>query len=230
MADRIRVLVVDDHAASLGTTALALSPPPGVELVAQLDKGDDVVRLCRSRTPDVVLMDLDLLWIDGIEETRRIRETCPQTKVVVLTGSMDHETIARALAAGACGYAPKPLAEDELVGVVHRAASGEIVMPTGDLPVLIEHLRGGEGSIHAGDSRLGRLTPRESDVLRALAAGQTANSIADDLGISPLTVQSHIKSILTKLGVHSKIEAVTLAWRNGLAAAPQTTEGAGSCC
>ncbi len=221
MADRIRLLVVDDHATCLGTLAIALSPPPGIELVAQLSEGDDVVRLCGSRTPDVVLMDLDLPWIDGIEETRRIRETRPEAKVVVITGSMDPATIADALAAGACGYAPKSLGEDELVNVVRRAASGEIVMPTSDLSVVLELLRSG-GSGPAGDPRLRRLTPRESDVLRALAAGQTAEAIAGDLGISPLTVQSHIKSILAKLGVHSKIEAVTLAWRHGLAAAPRT--------
>jgi DNA-binding NarL/FixJ family response regulator len=221
MADRIRVMVVDDHATSAGISASALGAPPGIEVVAQLRRGDDLVRLCGARAPDVVLMDLDLPWIDGIEETRRIHETCPETKVVVLTGSMSPATIAEALAAGACGYAPKPLGEDEMADVVSRATSGEIVMPASDLVVVLEHLRG-EGSGLAGDAQLRRLTPRESDVLRGLAAGQTAEAIASDLGISPLTVQSHVKSILAKLGVHSKIEAVTLAWRHGLASAPHT--------
>ncbi|MEW6059123.1 MAG: response regulator transcription factor [Actinomycetota bacterium] len=220
MAAQVRVLVVDDQTTSSQELALLLDRQPGIELVAHLDSGEDAVRVCRDRGSDVVLMDLDTPGIDGIETTRQIREVCPETKVVVLTASIRPAAIASVLAAGACGYVPKAHAADEVIDVVHRAASGEIVMPTSDLPLVLEHLHGGAGP--AGELGLQRLTSRESDVLRAMAAGQTADVIAKHLGISPLTVQSHVKSILAKLGVHSKIEAVTLAWRHGLTAASRT--------
>jgi DNA-binding NarL/FixJ family response regulator len=136
-------------------------------------------------------------------------------KVVVLTAIQDPEIIADALAAGACGYVPKTRAVDELMDVVRRAAAGELVMPERDLAPVLEQLRG-ERSRSRAELSLRRLTPRETEILRALAAGETSTQIANRLGISALTVQSHVKSILAKLGVHSKIEAVTLAWRYGL--------------
>jgi two-component system nitrate/nitrite response regulator NarL len=125
--------------------------------------------------------------------------------------------IADALAAGACGYVPKTRAVDELMDVVRRAAAGELVMPERDLAAVVDQLRGSRPS--SGELALRRLTPREAEILRSLASGQTTTQVAESLGISALTVQSHVKSILAKLGVHSKIEAVTLAWRHGLARA-----------
>jgi len=101
--------------------------------------------------------------------------------------------------------------------VVRRAAAGELVMPERDLAAVVEQLRGSRPT--TGELALRRLTPREAEILRSLAAGETTTQIAEALGISALTVQSHVKSILAKLGVHSKIEAVTLAWRHGLARA-----------
>jgi DNA-binding NarL/FixJ family response regulator len=168
-------------------------------------------------------MDLDLPGVDGIQATRRIRELSPDPKVVVLTALQDPEVIADALAAGACGYVPKTRAVDELMDVVRRAAAGELVMPEEDLAPVLEQLR----SAHArpeGELLLRRLTTRETQILRYLAAGETTSQVAGHLGISALTVQSHVKSILAKLGVHSKIEAVTLAWRHGLAPTVDATD------
>jgi DNA-binding NarL/FixJ family response regulator len=150
--------------------------------------------------------------IDGIEATRRIRDAAPDAKVVLLTGVERPDAIAEALSAGACGYVPKSRAVDEVLDVVRRAAAGEIVMPASDLASVLEQLRG-----TLDEHGFARLTPRETQVLQALAAGETAVQIAASLGIKTLTVHSHVKSILAKLGVHSTIEAVTLAWRQGLA-------------
>jgi DNA-binding NarL/FixJ family response regulator len=121
------------------------------------------------------------------------------------------------MAAGASGYLPKTRAADDLVSVVRRAAAGEIVMADDDLPVVLDELRTGREPNVAAELALRRLTARETEILRAMAAGDAAGEIAETLGISSLTVQSHVKNILAKLGVHSKIEAVTMAWRHGLA-------------
>ena len=212
--DQTRVLVVDDHEVFSEALELLLGRQPDLRLVGSARHAEEAMALLDTR-PDVVLMDLDMPGVNGIEATRRIRELVPEAKVVLLTGIQSPEVIADALAAGACGYVPKTRAVDELMDVVRRAAAGEIVMPEGDLAAVLERLQ--DARADTGEAALERLTPRETEILSALASGHTANEIATTLGISALTVQSHMKSILAKLGVHSKIEAVTLAWRHGLA-------------
>jgi NarL family two-component system response regulator LiaR len=220
-----RVLVVDDHEMFSEALVMLLSRQPDVVLVGSARDAEEALRLLDEERaePDVVLMDLDLPGIDGIQATRRIREASPHAKVVVLTALQDPEIIADALAAGACGYVPKTRAVDELMDVVRRAAAGELVMPERDLAPVLEQLRSGRAP--EGERTLRRLTPRENEILRALAAGETTSQVAAHLGISALTVQSHVKNILAKLGVHSKIEAVTFAWRHGLT---RTARAAGS--
>jgi len=211
---QIRVLVVDDHEVFSEALELLLGRQPDLRLVGSARTADEAMEML-AELPDVVLMDLDLPEIDGIEATRRIRAITSDAKVVLLTGVQSPEVIADALAAGACGYVPKTRAVDDLMDVIRRAAAGEIVMPEQDLAAVFERLELARAD--SGQAALERLTPRETEILSALASGHTANEIAGSLGISSLTVQSHMKSILAKLGVHSKIEAVTLAWRHGLA-------------
>ena len=211
-----RVLVVDDHEMFSEALELLLRRQPDVRLIGSARDATEALGMLEEE-PDVVLMDLDMPGINGIEATRQIREAVPNAKVVLLTAVQSPEIIADALAAGACGYVPKTRAVDELMDVVRRAAAGELVMPERDLAAVVEQLRGSRPT--TGELALRRLTPREAEILRSLAAGETTTQIAEALGISALTVQSHVKSILAKLGVHSKIEAVTLAWRHGLARA-----------
>jgi len=217
MSRVLRVLVVDDHEMFSEALALVFGRQPGIELVASLPAGEEAVARCRDEAPDVVLMDLDLPGMDGIEATRRIRAASPGTRVVVLSAMESPTLIVSAMAAGASGYLPKTRAADDLVAVVRRAAAGEIVMADDDLPVVLDELRTGREPNVAAELALRRLTARETEILRAMAAGDATGEIAETLGISSLTVQSHVKNILAKLGVHSKIEAVTMAWRHGLA-------------
>ena len=202
-----RVLVVDDHEVFSEALEAFLGRQPDIRMVGSARDADEAMALVREEEPNVVLMDLNMPGTDGIEATRRIRSAAPDVKVVLLTGVERPDAIARALSAGARGYVPKARAVDEVMDAVRRVAAGELVVPAADLG----QLRG------LGEPGLGRLTPRETEVLQALATGETAGAIAVSLGISRLTVQSHIKSILAKLGVHSKIEAITLAWREGVA-------------
>src|SRR3972149_5642247 len=211
-----RVLVVDDHEMFSEALELLLRRQPDVRLVGSARDATEALGMLEDE-PDVVLMDLDMPGIDGIQATRQIREAVPNAKVVLLTAVQSPEIIADALAAGACGYVPKTRAVDELMDVVRRAAAGGLGVPERDLAAVVEQLRGSRPT--TGELALRRLTPREAEILRSLAAGETTTQIAEALGISALTVQSHVKSILAKLGVHSKIEAVTLAWRHGLARA-----------
>ena len=211
----IDVLVVDDHEMFSEALSLLLEQQPEVRLIGAAKDASEALRLCVAEQPDVVLMDIDMPGVDGVEATGRIRAACPNTKVIVLSGLQDPAVLASALAAGACGYVPKTRAVDELMDVVRRAAAGELVMPDADLAPVLAELRAGHAP--TGGFALRHLTPREREVLCALAEGRSIPDVATSLGISAMTVQSHVKNVLAKLGVHSRLEAITLAWRHGLA-------------
>lgn len=215
----LRVLVVDDHEHFTEALERMLERQSDVRLVGAVRTAEEAFAVLEQTSgdePDVVLLDLDLPGMDGIAATRRLRDVAPSVKVVIVTALQDPEVVADAVAAGACGYVPKTSAVEDLMSVLRRAAAGELVLPDRDLAAVLERLRAGRPK-PGGEVALARLSPRETEVLRGLASGRTTTEIATALGISALTVQSHVKSVLAKLEVHSKIEAVTLAWRHGLA-------------
>jgi DNA-binding NarL/FixJ family response regulator len=222
MRTPIRVLVVDDHEMLADALGLLFSRHPIFELIGCASDGQRAVEMTIQEQPDVVLMDLDLPGMDGFRVTQKIKAARRSTRVVAVTSFNDRAVASELLAAGASGYVEKGRAVEDVLDVVRRAAAGEVVMPDVGLVEVVDGLRTRvERPVFAGFA-LRRLTPRETEILAALAAGDSPAVVAERLGISPFTVESHVKSILTKLGVHSKIEAVTLAWRCGLSAATRT--------
>jgi DNA-binding NarL/FixJ family response regulator len=223
MGNPIRVLVVDDHEMLAEALGLLFSRHPVFELVGCAPGAERAVEMTTEEHPDVVLLDLELPGLDGPAATRRIKGIRPSTKVVAVTSLSDPEAAAAVVAAGASGYVQKTRPVEEVLELVRRAAAGEIVTSHAELAEALDRLPAGAVRPQMEEARLRRLTARETQILHALAAGDSISAVADDLRISPLTVESHVKSILSKLEVHSKIEAVTLAWRHGLApAAPRT--------
>lgn len=215
MPDTIRVIVVDDHVMFTEAIGLMLGSANGIDFVGAAHNGEDAIELVRSEHPDVVLMDLALPGMDGVVATTAIRSASPTSNVVILTGLVDPSHVIKAVEAGASGFMPKTMAMEDLVGVVRRAAAGEIVVPLDDLVEIVGLVQRGATARSASARLLDGLTERELGILQLLAQGYSNADIAERLFISPLTVHSHVRNILAKLGAHSKLEAVTFALRHG---------------
>lgn len=213
---RLRVLIVEDHLMFAQALGMLLEAESDLELVGSVSTGEGAVELTASEAIDVVLMDIDLPGIDGVVATRRIREHAPDTQVVVITAFQDADTVAKAVQAGACGFLPKTRTADEVAGVIRRAAAGEMVMPAGSMSAVVNSLQESQRTRTKADKLLAQLSNREVLILQAIAEGRSTGEIASQLFISRFTVQTHIRNILAKLDVHSKLEAVLVALRHGL--------------
>lgn len=212
----ISLLLVDEH--QMFTEALSrlldterdMQPQGAVGTIAE------AVLECTVRPPDVVLVDLRVPDMHGFEGIRAIRRASPASAVVVVTDLGDIDEITSAIHAGARGYVLKTRAVDELIGIIRRAAMGEMGLTAMDVPTVIGRLQIARQRENEARRTFDRLTAREGQILVLLANGRSTSETAAELHISPLTVRSHVKSILAKLGVHSKLEAVSYALRNGL--------------
>lgn len=208
----IRVLIADDHLVFSEALTVVLGLEPDLEVVGQAPDGAEAIRLAAQLQPDVVLMDLRMPNGDGLVATAAIKAQRPETKVVMLTSEEDEDALRRALDAGTSGYLTKREASAQVVQAVRAAAAGEMLIP----PQMLTRLLRQVGTAAPTPPAASRLTPRELEVLGALARGAASGAIAEHLGMSPNTVRTHVQNILTKLGVHSKLEAVTKAVRDGL--------------
>jgi DNA-binding NarL/FixJ family response regulator len=208
----IRVLVLMRHRMVREGIALLLKSDPDISEVITAGEGAGLVDQCRAEAPDVVIVDLDDPQMDarGLQE---LRETCPQARVVGVADSDDVELARRAVVLGIDGVYVKSANSQMLNEIILEVAAGGT---TASLSA-VDRKRRPEAE-QVGQSA--GLTPRELEVLREFALGKSTTKVADELGISQLTVQSHVKSILLKLGVHSKIEAVTMGFRLGLVSTP----------
>jgi DNA-binding NarL/FixJ family response regulator len=220
--EKIQVLVVDDHRMFAEALEMLLAGEEGVEIAGAVPTGEEALEVVARVSPHVVLMDIDLPGLDGIEATRRIREMSPLTQVVIITAYQEPAVMARAIEAGACGFVPKTQTADQLVGVIRGAAAGEMVLPTGDIRAVLGKLQAAQRARTDAGRLIDQLTSREIQILQAIAQGSSTREVAESLFISQLTVQTHVKNILAKLGVHSKLEAVTFALRHDVVRIPGT--------
>ena len=217
----IRVLVVDESPGLTQGLLLALPRSGPVCVLGPVqDDGEAVVAL-EQATADVVVVDIDRDDGRGLEVLAAVSDR-DGARVLASTERDGTDVAAQALAAGACGLLPAERGAAVLIDAFRRAVAGELVLPAADLPSLVERLRELNPDQPPGSSALSTLTGREREILRLLADGIPMLDIAAALGISPMTVQSHVKSILAKLRVHSKVAAVRLAWRHGLGSSVRT--------
>jgi DNA-binding NarL/FixJ family response regulator len=217
MADAkpIRVLIAEDHRTFAEALQRVIDLEAGLQVVTVAHDGKAAVDLAVENHPDVVLMDLEMPDLDGIQATRRIMKASPDTKVVILSAHHDDTLVARAVEAGAAGYLTKTRSVMDVAAAVRAAASGEELIDaeeTGRILALLHRRR--EEDADARD-RVRRLTPRQIEILRKMADGLSSEAISRSLEISPQTLRTHVQNILTRLKVHSKIEALALAIRHG---------------
>ena len=201
---RARVLVVDDHSLLRTGVANIINQEPGLEVIAEAANGREAIDAFVRHHPDVVLMDLRMPEMEGVEAVRRIREIDPHARVIVLTTYDADEDIARALQAGAKAYILKDIAADALVACIHDVLAGKTYLAPAAAAKLAEHVTQVQ------------LTPRELSALRLLANGHSNKEIATALSISERTVKTHLGHLFEKLGVTSRTEAVRVATRRGL--------------
>ena len=208
---RIRVMVVDDHAMVRRGLATFLKVFDDLELAGEADSGHAAIQLCAQLQPDVVLMDMVMPDMDGATTTRLIRKQSPSVQVLALTSFKEETLVQSALQAGAIGYLLKDVSADELAQAIRAAHAGRSTLSPEAAQALVH------ATSQGAETRID-LTDRELEVLSLLVDGLNNTQIAAKLTVSPSTVKSHVSSILSKLEVTSRTEAVSLALRNRLVA------------
>ena len=205
---KLRVMLVDDHALVRGAVRQAISAPD-VELVAEASSAEEALDLALQARPDVMLVDIDLPGMSGVQLVRELAPRLPQTRIVMLTVSTSDRDVMEAIRYGAVGYLTKDLSPEELSAGVRSAWDGDLAMSPRMAARLVRRLVTSreQGPIDPDHPRLGSLSVREKEVLRRLADGLTDREIAAALVISPRTVESHVSSVLHKLGVRNRAEA-----------------------
>jgi two-component system, NarL family, response regulator LiaR len=207
--EKIKVVIVDDHLLVRSGLEAVLVLFDDIELVAQAGTGEEGVELCKQNKPDVVLMDLVMPGMSGVEATRQILQACPGAHVVALTSFSDEALIEETLRAGAIGYLMKNVTADELAAAIRAARAGRSTLASEATDALVRAVT--QPRIDGTN-----LTAREIEVLALMCDGLTNGEIADRLVVSLSTVKTHVSSIIAKLGVSSRTEAVAAAVRHGL--------------
>jgi len=213
MTTPISIIIVDDHEVVRNGIRAFLETLPDFQVVGEASSGEEAIRLVADLIPDVVLMDLIMPGMDGIESTREVKKISPRTQVVVLTSYHEDEHIFPALKAGAISYILKDMKMEKLAEALQRAVRNEVTLHPLVASRVLRNLRGegaGEETIYAD------LTDRELDVLKLIANGLSNSQIAGELVISENTVKGHVSNILSKLHLADRTQVAVYAWQKGL--------------
>ena len=215
---KVTLLICDDHKVLTDALAMVVGLDPDLTMIADpVHTAEEAVLICAEHLPDVVLMDIVFKGgMSGIDATRAIKAASPATKVVIMTAHDDERLLVEAVEAGASGFLGKDEAAEELLSAAKAAAEGEVLIDPATLTRLLHSVALEREERRDALNLLGDLTEREKEILQLLAQGMRNDGIAAKLFISPQTVQTHIRNILGKLRVHSKLEAVAFGVRQGV--------------
>ena len=215
---KVRLFLVDDHPIVRSGLRMLFQAEPDLEIVGEADGGAEAIVAVQKLRPDVVIMDVAMPGVNGIEATRRIKEIAPETAVLALTMHEDEQYFFEMLKAGASGYIPKRAAPDDLVAAVRVVAQGNVflyaTLARFLMKDMVEHETVADADVMADDL----LTAREREVLACIADGMTSREIAEKLVISVKTVERHRENIMAKLDIHNRVELVKYAMRKGIIA------------
>jgi DNA-binding NarL/FixJ family response regulator len=212
----IRIVVVDDHPVVRGGLIALLRSIPGLDVVGEATDGATAVEAAAELRPDVILMDVRMPGMDGIEATRQIRDRTPQSRVLILTMHDDDATVFTAMKAGAQGYLLKEAEQDHIVRAVRGVVAGEAIFGPGVAARMLRYFTDPLTAVTTVDGPFPELTERERDILDLLAEGRRNAAIASELYLSPKTVSNHLTSIFAKLQVAGRGEAIVRAREHGL--------------
>jgi DNA-binding NarL/FixJ family response regulator len=213
--DELRVLIVDDH--DLFRTGLKnLLEEQRIHVVGEAPNGKSALRLTSELAPDIVIMDLNMPGLSGVETTRQLSSLAPLTRVIVLTISAEDADVMSAIMAGACGYLLKDSSIHDVIASIRAAAAGEALISPQIAAKVLQRLRAQSASVDAAETIRAELSRRELEVLKLIANGKDNGQIARELFISPKTVKNHISNILMKLQIENRIQAAVYAVRSGL--------------
>lgn len=222
MAESIAVMIVDDHPVFRQGLRNVLAVQEGLRVVAEAADGEAAIETAETIRPDVVIMDINLPELNGLQATRELKDRCPEIQVIMLTAYDDEEQIYHAIRAGASAYHAKDVRPERLVGVIRQVHDGYFVVDdtvldeAGIRDWLLKKLRRFGGEVFVGDEEfLSPLTPREMEILELVVQGMSNRKIAYHLGISHQTVKNHMTAILRKLGATGRTEAAVSALRRG---------------
>jgi NarL family two-component system response regulator LiaR len=213
LSDTISVLIVDDHKVVRRGVRAFLETQPDISVVAEAESGEEAVQLAIDHAPDVVLMDLVMPGLDGVETTRRLKQVSPRTQIIILTSYHQDEHIFPAIRAGALSYMLKDVEPEELANAIRKAADQEAVLHPRVAARVVQELHGARQD---NPNPFTELSDREMDVLRLVADGLSNADIAERLVISEKTVKSHVSNILSKLHLADRTQAAVYAWREGV--------------
>lgn len=213
MTDPITIMLVDDHQVVRQGVRAFLQTQPDLDVVAEAASGETAVTQAVEHAPDVVLMDLIMPGMGGVEATRRVKQASPRTQIIILTSYHQDEHIFPAIRAGALSYLLKDVAPAELADAVRKAARGEAVLHPRVAARVVQEIH---GASHDTFNPFTELSERELEVLRLIADGRGNTDIAAELVISEKTVKSHVSNILSKLHLGDRTQAAVYAWRKGI--------------